>query len=95
MARRRHPLLTPLDLYESYPGYDLLGLDAAPTPVTTWAEFRRDFGVDDCGDTLFKFIVYECGDECDNIRVQQKRLTTAINDLLSVRFRCEALQEDY
>lgn len=91
MARRRHPYLTPLDLHDTYPEADLLGLDYEPTPLTTWAEFRNEFGVQSCGDTLFIFICNECGEDWEELRVQQRRMDTAIRDLMAVRLRCDAL----
>ena len=93
MARRRHPRLTPLDLYEAYPDADILPLDP-PDTTTTWLSFGRRFDPGpNCADSLFKFLVHELAEEGLPIEEAYRRLRIAHLDILAVRLRCDLLLE--
>jgi hypothetical protein len=73
--------LRPIDLYNRYPHSDLLVFDA-PTKETTWEEFMKD--ANESGDTLFRFLAHELGDDDCSRAEQEGRLIRAMQDIATV-----------
>lgn len=93
MARRRHPLFTPLDLYNCYPGAYDLALDS-PCPLTSWDDVQRDVAAgDNFGDTLFLFLVRELGELDMGLQDQIARLYMASHDIMAVQLCAESMSE--
>jgi hypothetical protein len=73
--------LQPIDLYNRYPHSDLLVFDA-PTKETTWEEFMKD--ANESGDSLFRFLAHELGDDDCSREEQEGRLIKAMQDIATV-----------
>jgi hypothetical protein len=79
--------IDPAVVYECYPGADMMPI-MPPEEYDNFNEFLK--AVEHCGDTLFKFIVYELlVDECDK-KESLRRLDTAIKDLQAVYSHIES-----
>jgi hypothetical protein len=70
--------VTALQIYNAYPDSDLLLLEPPDKN-----ESIKDFSskIADCGDTLFKFIIYELSDCTDDTNECLRRLYRAMHDL--------------
>ena len=60
--------VTPKDIYDAYPGSDLLALEP-PEENETFAAYKKRMGGNKgilaCGDTLFAFLLFEAQDESE------------------------------
>ena len=79
--------VTPKDIYDAYPGSDLLAL--FPPCVneafhTYKARMGGDDGIASCGDTLFTFLLHEL-EECGTREEAAHLINSAISDLVAVR----------
>lgn len=88
MARRRHPIFLPFNLYDAFPWRDLLDMPP-PTPLWTWLELQHYAA--SCGDGLFLFLATELSD--DEIDSQYNHIRTVVSDCLKVRHSIEDLLE--
>jgi hypothetical protein len=87
--------VTPKDIYDAYPGSDLLAL-FPPEENETFAAYKERMGgregILDCGDTLFAFLLFEAADESANPDEVIRRFDTAVSDIEQV---VEALANKY
>ena len=76
--------VTPKDIYDAYPGSDLLAL-FPPEENETFAAYKERMGghkgILDCGDTLFAFLLFEAEDEALDHKEVMRRFTVARNDI--------------
>lgn len=92
MGRRKHPIFTPLDFFDCYPGALFLPVET-PSPLIGWrnADFREQ--ADGCGDGLFRFMYYELCD-AEDLDTASLRASRAMHDLKCVHRRLAALLEE-
>ncbi|NDD52272.1 hypothetical protein EBZ39_00070 [bacterium] len=79
--------ITPLDVWNAYPGSDLLAVDP-PEEKENFQDYIKRVGADDlrnCGDTLFSFIMFECSDSDGEPEAIVYMMNNAIRDILSVK----------
>lgn len=76
--------VTPKDIYDVYPGSDLLAL-FPPEENETFAAYKKRMGgregILDCGDTLFAFLLFEAEDAALDHKEVMRRFTVARNDI--------------
>lgn len=78
--------ITVKQVYDAYPGSDLIALPTPITEATTLADLEIHADNDwEVGDTLFMFACRELCEEDMEPEEAQRRLTTAIVDLATVR----------
>jgi hypothetical protein len=78
--------VTPLELYEAYPGSDLIPLPA-PVIEDTFDYYINVIGkrdITNCGDTLYAFLLFELGG-ADTRAEAVRRVTEAIEQLEAVK----------
>jgi hypothetical protein len=79
--------VTPKDIYDAYPGSDLLALEP-PEENETFAAYKKRMGGNKsilaCGDTLFAFLLFEAADESDDPDEVIRRFDTAVSDIEQV-----------
>ena len=79
--------VTPKDIYDAYPGSDLLALEP-PEENETFETYKKRMGGNKgilaCGDTLFAFLLFESQDESDNPDEVIRRFDTAVSDIEQV-----------
>lgn len=79
--------VTPKDIYDAYPGSDLLALEPPEENETFEAYKKRvggNKGILACGDTLFAFLLFEAQDESNNPDEVIRRFDTAVSDIEQV-----------
>jgi hypothetical protein len=78
--------VTPKDIYDAYPGSDLLAI-APPEENETFEAYKKrvggNKGILACGDTLFAFLLFEAQDENDPDEVI-RRFDMAVADIEQV-----------
>jgi hypothetical protein len=82
--------VTALEIYNAYPGSDLLPIDP-PLKNETIDAYMKRVGRDEvlsCGDTLFAFILFELADASDRAGCVYM-LDRAVDDLLAVKHTLE------
>ena len=79
--------VTPKDIYDAYPGSDLLALEP-PEENETFAAYKKRMGgnkgVLACGDTLFAFLLFEAQDEASDPDEVIRRFDAAVSDIEQV-----------
>ena len=78
--------VTPKEIYDSYPGSDLLSIDPPEIDETFYDYINRQSkqAIRECGDTLFAFLIFELAD-AGNREDAINMLDRALDDVLSVR----------
>lgn len=79
-------VITPLDVYNAYPGSDLLAIEQ-PEPYENFSEYLRRVGKDlpECGDTLFAFIMRECSGSDGHPLEISSLMHRALCDIAAIR----------
>ncbi len=79
--------VTPKDIYDAYPGSDLLAI-GPPEENETFEAYKKrvggNKGILACGDTLFAFLLFEAADESSNPDEVIRRFDTAVADIEQV-----------
>jgi len=79
--------VTPKDIYDAYPGSDLLAIEP-PEENETFDAYKKRMGgargIFACGDTLFAFLLFEAADESADPDEVIRRFDTAVSDIEQV-----------